>query len=111
MGLREQDVRVFSCINGKKGALKWSEIVNELGMSREQIEESVRRLKDSRLLVVNQRSCFTTADTAVRSYLKRNKGTMKWSEAIKELGMSREQIEESVRRLKDAKLSEEIETS
>jgi biotin operon repressor len=36
---------------------------------------------------------------------------MRWSEAIKELGMSREQIEESVRRLKDAKLSEEIEPS
>jgi len=109
--LREQDVRVFNCINGKKGTQKWSEIVNELGMSRERIEESVRRLKDAKLLIVNQRSCLTTADTVVRNYLKRNKGALKWSEAIKELGMSREQIEESVKRLRDTGLSEATELS
>ena len=108
-GLKEEDMRVFNCIDAKRGALKWSEIVKELGMSRKQIEESVERLKSARILVVNQRSSLTTADSVVRNYLKLNKGRLKWSEAVKELGMSKEQIEESLRRLKEAKMSETVE--
>ncbi len=58
------DTIVLDYINRNDGALRWSEAVEELGISREQIEESVRRLMEQNLLKVNETSSAKVGDAS-----------------------------------------------
>jgi len=58
------DTIVLDYINRNGGALRWSEAVEELGISREQIEESVRRLMEQNLLKVNETSSAKVGDAS-----------------------------------------------
>lgn len=58
------DTIVLDYVNRNSGALKLSEAVKELGMSREQIEESLKRLMEQNLLKANEKSMEGTNDVS-----------------------------------------------
>ena len=103
-GAESNDMKLLHYVNRKKGVLKWSEVVKELEMSRDQIQESIRRLREAKLLGANPRFRITMADAMVLDYVNRKKGALRLSEATKDLEMSRDQIQESIRRLMEARL-------
>jgi uncharacterized protein YjiS (DUF1127 family) len=98
------DGKILDYISRNGGSLKWSEAVRDLGMTREEITESIRRLREARLLGTSPRPDPTNVDGKILDYISRNGGSLKWSEAVRDLGMTREEITESIRRLREAKI-------
>jgi uncharacterized membrane protein len=68
------------------------------------LKERRREKRLAKKVMPLKRATNGSTDRLVLDYIHRNKGTLKWSEAVKDLDMTREEISHSVRRLIEARI-------